>query len=634
MRLARRGFARLTALLILVVCAPATPTLGAPKWLRVTSPHFVIVGNTREADLRAVGRRLEQFREVFVRTFPKANAQAPVPAVVVVFERDAGLTPYKPLYQGKPRELTGFFQPGPDVNSIALSLEHAEQALPLVFHELSHAILSNSMTWVPAWFGEGFAEYYGTFEISTDGFEATLGKPSSQSLVLLRQRALVPLHELLTADPDSALYNEWDRRELFYAESWSLVHYLLRGSPERKGQLSEYLTRVGAGAPSPDAARAAFGDLSALEHELTSYVRRRIFNVTKLRFTTPVVTPEMTADALTEGEVEGYLGELLVRQRRIGEALPRLAAALQRAPRTARIHGAIGLAHLYDERYAEAAAAFRAAVEQQPGDALFQYQLGRALVMDSTQGKDAAALEAARVALARAIALQPDLPDANALLGNAMLVQGADPATARPYLARAVELVPASEQYRLALAQLCMAERRWDEARRVLGPIAAASRVPQMKEAARDLLGRTATLERAEREAAAASTSTAATARVAGDVEERLPARIWVVNVPPPREGEHQARGRWLSLECGGPNGVVRVRIDERTAAYLLRAPDAVQFTWWRPDKPDTLACGPRGTPELVVVTWKPFTEATPPQGLDGELVRLDVVPEETEPPE
>jgi hypothetical protein len=51
--------------------------------LRVTSPHFVIVGDAREGDLRAVARRLEQFREVFIRLLPKANAQTAVPTLVV-----------------------------------------------------------------------------------------------------------------------------------------------------------------------------------------------------------------------------------------------------------------------------------------------------------------------------------------------------------------------------------------------------------------------------------------------------------------------------------------------------------------------------------------------------------------------
>ena len=49
---------------------------------------------------------------------------------------------------------------------------------------------------------------------------------------------------------DSPLYNEGDRRGVFYAESWALVHYLLIGNPQRKGQLGAYLQKYADGVPS------------------------------------------------------------------------------------------------------------------------------------------------------------------------------------------------------------------------------------------------------------------------------------------------------------------------------------------------------------------------------------------------
>ena len=42
---------------------------------------------------------------------------------------------------------------------------------------------------------------------------------------------LLPVAQLLAVDETSALYNEGERRSIFYAESWALTHYLLMERP-------------------------------------------------------------------------------------------------------------------------------------------------------------------------------------------------------------------------------------------------------------------------------------------------------------------------------------------------------------------------------------------------------------------
>ena len=65
----------------------------------------------------------------------------------------------------------------------------------------------------------------------------------------LRER-FIPLRELMAVRHDSPLYNEGDRRSIFYAESWALLHYFMVGKPERMPQLVKYLERYSAGASS------------------------------------------------------------------------------------------------------------------------------------------------------------------------------------------------------------------------------------------------------------------------------------------------------------------------------------------------------------------------------------------------
>jgi tetratricopeptide (TPR) repeat protein len=77
------------------------------------------------------------------------------------------------------------------------------------------------------WFNEGLAEYYSTFTPAANGKTAMLGRPIARHVLLLRERFL-PIADLIAVDHGSPLYNEGERASIFYAESWALLHYLLK----------------------------------------------------------------------------------------------------------------------------------------------------------------------------------------------------------------------------------------------------------------------------------------------------------------------------------------------------------------------------------------------------------------------
>src|SRR5687768_3853400 len=97
---------RCTALWLL---AMGVPWEAAAKWTQLQSENFLFIGDASEGQIRRVAERLEQFREALLRVLPGANAQSPVPTVVMVFDSDRSMTPVKPLYRGKPIELNGYF---------------------------------------------------------------------------------------------------------------------------------------------------------------------------------------------------------------------------------------------------------------------------------------------------------------------------------------------------------------------------------------------------------------------------------------------------------------------------------------------------------------------------------------------
>ena len=213
----------ITLLLVLLISVPVPATTQTrDSWRSVRTNNLFVIGNADADKLRQVAVWLEFFHSAFGRLVSRNVIDASVPTTVVVFRDEASFMPFKPLYQGRPANLAGFFQPGDDVNYIAMSLDPGERdPFNIAFHEYVHLHLKDNIPNVPLWLNEGLAEFYGSMEFS--GGEAILGAPL-QYIRLLRSVELLPLKTLLSIDTRSPHYNEQDKTGIFYGQSWALVH--------------------------------------------------------------------------------------------------------------------------------------------------------------------------------------------------------------------------------------------------------------------------------------------------------------------------------------------------------------------------------------------------------------------------
>src|SRR6267378_6158840 len=173
-----------TVTCFLVVVSWRIPVSAKDTWMSVRSKNFLLVGNASEKDIRQVGVRLEQFREVFSRLFTNLNVNSPVPTTVIVFKYDESYRPFKPN-----ANTAGYFQSGPDVNYITLELAKElgseQDPFAIIFHEYTHLLVNNTSGNVPTWFNEGLAEYYSTLSISDDQ-TVVMGRPIASHVYLLR----------------------------------------------------------------------------------------------------------------------------------------------------------------------------------------------------------------------------------------------------------------------------------------------------------------------------------------------------------------------------------------------------------------------------------------------------------------
>src|SRR5689334_13535490 len=116
-------FAITISLLVLLSVPAPTAAQTRDTWRSVRTINLFVIGNAEPEKLRQVAVWLEFFHSAFGRLVSRNVLDASVPTTVVVFRDDVSFIPFKPLYQSRPASLAGFFQPGEDVNYIALSLD-------------------------------------------------------------------------------------------------------------------------------------------------------------------------------------------------------------------------------------------------------------------------------------------------------------------------------------------------------------------------------------------------------------------------------------------------------------------------------------------------------------------------------
>ena len=353
-----------------LLVAPALPVRAAGPWSRIRSEHFLFVSEAPEGRVRDLAAELEQFREVVSRALPPAALDSPLPTVILVFRSDRSFTPYKPLFEGRPIVVNGFFQGGDDVNYMAVNVEFERSTLRTVFHEFAHLLTRNMEGEMPVWVSEGLAGVYETFEVRRDGKGATFGLLNTDRLNLLRQETMMPLRDLLAVEHSSAEYNEGDRRRVFYAQSWAAMHYLMFGNEKRAGQLRGYLDRLRDDAEPEEAFRAAFGNnVEGLEKEMREYSRRLSFPDRQVTFSEKVQRVSAgRAEPIDDAEAGAYLGDLLARMDRPGEARALLRPLIERFPSSGSAASVLGRIELAADDTAAAYPLLERAVTLAPGD--------------------------------------------------------------------------------------------------------------------------------------------------------------------------------------------------------------------------------------------------------------------------
>ena len=482
------------ALLVAASILLVAPLEAAAEWRSLRTNHFQVIGDVSSARLREVALQFEQFREVVTQLLPAALRAGSAPVIVLVFPDARSYRPFMPVANGRTVPVAGYFVDGADVNYITLDVEAGVQVFPAVFHEFSHFLLTSAFARAPLWFNEGLAEYFSTFEITNGGRRALLGKPIARHVALLRERRL-KLAQLFAVAPNS---NEYTRegldRELFYAQSWALVHYARHGGQRRFASLESLARRLADGDAVDESVRAAYGvTLETLDAEVQAYVRQQIYTHVELTSADSVVMKVAAEPNTIDGaEVDGWLADLLAHLQRGPEAIPRLERALRARGDLPRAQATLGVLRIRQGDRLEGLSLLERAAAAGPDIESVQFEYGWALATDDVF--DAARAERARTALERALALRPGYPAAIQMLASAY-GRTDDFAKMRDLLTPLVKAAPDNQDATLQLAAALLGLDDVPAARALIGPVLARPQDDEMRERARTLLGQIAKLQ-------------------------------------------------------------------------------------------------------------------------------------------
>jgi len=228
-----------------ILLSTSAPAAEQPPWLEIHSAHFTVVTDAGDKKGREVALRFEQMRAVFAILLSKDRLNQPLPLTILALKNDKPYYQIAPLRQGQPIDVPGFFLPGEDQNFIVLNLFEAEP-WRAVAHDFAHMLLNYNYPPAQGWFDEGLAEYFSSVRVDNKqveiGGDPELHASVAQDLLqnqfeshppkslteLLGAQVWLSIPDLFTMKHDTSTYNEGTHHTLFYAESWMVMHYLLR----------------------------------------------------------------------------------------------------------------------------------------------------------------------------------------------------------------------------------------------------------------------------------------------------------------------------------------------------------------------------------------------------------------------
>ena len=615
-----RTHGRDLALLVLLLSLTLRPCFlhaAEPQWQEFRSAHFTVVTDTGDKKGREIVLRFEQMRAVFEQLLARKKVKMPVPLTIFALRDDKRFYQMAPLHNGQPISAPGFFVPGEDHNFIVLNA-FEEESWRAITHEFAHLLLNYNYPPTQGWFDEGFAEYFSSIRLDDKqvemGSDPELGSPYKEDLLgnqtetrnppkslteLLNGWVWLSLPDLFTMRHDTSSYQEGTHHTLFYAQSWMMMHYLLR-----MDKLSETGTYFGLvqlqHVPVEEAIQQAYGMSAAqLDKAVKDYFHslkqlqqdqqaaQQVGNATADRpqiqhFAAPLGPDDLAISAkpVSETNAGAQLAEVMVRiPERREQGLKEIDRILKLTDKNGQpvdneiAHRALAWVHLEKKEFPQAAEELGNASALDPNDIWNRYYLALVKYKTAqTNHEEMQGLANMMIDLKVTLDWYPEFAEAYNMLAMAR-IEGGGAASAMDANKEALALSPRNEQYVFNLGQIQEAAKKWEAAQNTFERLTSSNN-PQIAAAARHQLDELPTVRKY-------GISPSAPKRVAQaspfdelqqEAQKRAQQQSEQSTVPDKRPTQF-AKGVLVSVDCSRAPTAILV-VNTGTRSMKLRAPD------------------------------------------------------------
>lgn len=421
---------------------------GNKGWVEVDSPHFHVLSDGKQSQAREVAFDLERLRYIFASEFPQARLDSGAPLLVFAAADRHSLQSLLPSLK---KEKNGQYIAGEYFDrwdkQYAVILLDEPEANVAVYHEYVHSILHMNEAWLPDWLDEGLAEFYAYTRF--DGRKIYLGAPSARAPEL-RYETLIPIEQLISTSPES--YSGFQRVDLFYAESWALVHYAMFGPGMQDGaRLARLVTLVAGGEDEKTAFQQAFGGFKEMDEALQHYVTSFSFEAAVINTPPSINDKDFTGRVLTVPETDAELAAFHMWTFDMNDAVPLAQAALKADPNNGLAHEDMGYAQFYQGQDAAAGDQFNQAYSLD--GSLYLSLYAKTMLSPIARSNSAADQAQYASALQKVVQLNPQFAPAYVQLALLAVRQNNLPAALK-FSQRAETLAPGRAEYHLLTGRI------------------------------------------------------------------------------------------------------------------------------------------------------------------------------------
>lgn len=459
-----------------------TPAHAA--WTQATSRHFTVYSEGSPEKLRGFAERLEKF-DFLLRTLTRItdpDRGSPVKVYLLASDgrlqrltRNANIGGF---YSTSSRTAFAVLPRGDKVSQFDFGAQE------VMFHEYAHHFMLNHFPAAyPAWYSEGFAEFFSVVTFPQNG-SIEYGHIPLARLPGLKRDEPYPIENLFGRDTDGLSLRDGD---LYYGTAWLLTHFYWYDKTGRAAEIDRYLKDVAAGVPNlvPDTYFA--GGLAGLEKAIKRYLGQRSLPYNQIAFRT------MAIDAITLSPVDPAQGALIEDELRLishprKDDLPDIVTAIR--AKAARFPGsAHALALLAEAQWAAgqadgALADADRAIAIDPASAR-AYAVRAEVMLERAQASDRAEdWKLALSAIVRANRADTEDPVPLALFYRYHAMRGGKmPDLGYDGLNKAFALLPQNADTRINFAQATADRGDYRTASALLDPIAYSPHASDMREA-------------------------------------------------------------------------------------------------------------------------------------------------------